>query len=232
MGVRIQELPETTGIKKEDVLIVEDGQGTKKGTVQQLDEALGVSQLKEDLVNLEGADGLPYYIPLEDLEMQNGFYNRDSTIFTESEWYRTFYYRLKPYTKYVLKVSYDNITQRVYDDFRIIKEDGTILYYAYNLAGKGTREIEWVSPDNGYYLTITVKVGQTGSIKEYGGRCGNGWIPLSKDELNEIIDKVISSTGAENIKDFGKVMKEITPLVKNRCDMKELSNSIKERLNH
>lgn len=52
MGVRIQELPETTGIKKEDVFIVEDGQGTKKGTVQQLDEALGVSQLKEDLVNL------------------------------------------------------------------------------------------------------------------------------------------------------------------------------------
>lgn len=51
MGVRIQELPETTGIKKEDVLIVEDGQGTKKGTVQQLDETLGVSQLKEDLVN-------------------------------------------------------------------------------------------------------------------------------------------------------------------------------------
>lgn len=49
MGVRIQELPETTGIKKEDVLIVEDGQGTKKGTVQQLDETLGVSQLKEDI---------------------------------------------------------------------------------------------------------------------------------------------------------------------------------------
>lgn len=52
MGVRIQELPETTGIKKEDVLIVEDGQGTKKGTVKQLDEALGVSQLKEDLAEL------------------------------------------------------------------------------------------------------------------------------------------------------------------------------------
>jgi hypothetical protein len=51
MGVRIQELPETTGIKKEDVLIVEDGQGTKKGTVQQLDETLGVSQLKEDIAS-------------------------------------------------------------------------------------------------------------------------------------------------------------------------------------
>lgn len=48
MGVRIQELPETTGIKKEDVLIVEDGQGTKKGTVQQLDDSLGVSRLIEE----------------------------------------------------------------------------------------------------------------------------------------------------------------------------------------
>lgn len=48
MGVRIQELPETTGINKEDLLIVEDGQGTKKGTVQQLDEALGVSRLIEE----------------------------------------------------------------------------------------------------------------------------------------------------------------------------------------
>ena len=52
MGVRIQELPATSGIKKEDVLIVEDGQGTKKGTVQQLDETLGVSQLKEDIANI------------------------------------------------------------------------------------------------------------------------------------------------------------------------------------
>lgn len=48
MGVRIAELPETTGINKEDLLIVEDGQGTKKGTVQQLDDSLGVSRLKEE----------------------------------------------------------------------------------------------------------------------------------------------------------------------------------------
>ena len=57
MGVRIQELPETTGINKEDLLIVEDGQGTKKGTVQQLDEALGVSQLKEDITKTFTNDG-------------------------------------------------------------------------------------------------------------------------------------------------------------------------------
>lgn len=51
MGIPINGLPATSGIKKEDVLIVEDTEGTKKGTVQQLDEALGVSQLKEDLDN-------------------------------------------------------------------------------------------------------------------------------------------------------------------------------------
>lgn len=48
MGVRIQELPETTDINKEDLLIVEDGQGTKKGTVQQLDDSLGVSRLRKE----------------------------------------------------------------------------------------------------------------------------------------------------------------------------------------
>ena len=48
MGVRIQELPETTGINKEDLLIVEDGQGTKKGTIKQLDDSLGVSRLIEE----------------------------------------------------------------------------------------------------------------------------------------------------------------------------------------
>lgn len=48
MGVRIQELPETTGINKEDLLIVEDGQGTKKGTIQQLDDSLGVSRLRKE----------------------------------------------------------------------------------------------------------------------------------------------------------------------------------------
>lgn len=48
MGVRIQELPETTGINKEDLLIVEDGQGTKKGTVQQLDDSLCVSMLRKE----------------------------------------------------------------------------------------------------------------------------------------------------------------------------------------
>lgn len=82
MGVRIQELPETTGINKEDVLIVEDGQGTKKGTVQQLDEALGVSQLKEDLVN-----SIDLY-ELDDLCTISGYINKSDGRSIEHDYYK------------------------------------------------------------------------------------------------------------------------------------------------
>lgn len=75
MGVRIQELPETTGINKEDVLIVEDGQGTKKGTVQQLDEALGVSQLKEDLVNKAPARIMNENNVMNNAKIHSGYYD-------------------------------------------------------------------------------------------------------------------------------------------------------------
>lgn len=71
MGVRIQELPATSGIKKEDLLIVEDGQGTKKGTVQQLDESLGVSQLKEDFVQLSDKNYVQIPITWEQGSLDN-----------------------------------------------------------------------------------------------------------------------------------------------------------------
>lgn len=48
MGVRIQELPSSEGISKTDLIIVQDNEATKKGTIQQLDDALGVSRLREE----------------------------------------------------------------------------------------------------------------------------------------------------------------------------------------
>lgn len=47
MGVRIQELPSSKGISKTDLIIVQDNEATKQGTIQQLDDSLGVSRLKE-----------------------------------------------------------------------------------------------------------------------------------------------------------------------------------------
>lgn len=47
MGVRIAELPSSKGISKTDLIIVQDNEATKQGTVKQLDDSLGVSRLKE-----------------------------------------------------------------------------------------------------------------------------------------------------------------------------------------
>lgn len=61
-------------------------------------------------------------------------------------------------------------------------------------------------------------------LKEYMPRM------LSDDEISDIIDKAISKTGASTVKDLGLVMREITPLVKNRCDMKKVTVLVREKL--
>lgn len=47
MGARIAELPSSKGISKTDLIIVQDNEATKQGTIQQLDDSLGVSRLRE-----------------------------------------------------------------------------------------------------------------------------------------------------------------------------------------
>ena len=54
--------------------------------------------------------------------------------------------------------------------------------------------------------------------------------PLTEEEVDKIIDEAFKETEASSIKDMGKVMKLVTPKVKGRCDMKEVSNKIKEKL--
>ena len=53
---------------------------------------------------------------------------------------------------------------------------------------------------------------------------------LTIDELNNIVDEVFKKVNPTSSKDMGLIMKEITPLVKGKCDMKSLSNIIKEKL--
>lgn len=48
MGVRIAELPSSKGISKTDLIIVQDNEATKQGTIQQLNDSLGVSRLREE----------------------------------------------------------------------------------------------------------------------------------------------------------------------------------------
>ncbi len=53
---------------------------------------------------------------------------------------------------------------------------------------------------------------------------------MTKDELTKVIDEVIAKVKPTSEKDMGLVMKEVTPLVKGKADMKEVSSLIKEIL--
>ncbi|MDP2153718.1 MAG: GatB/YqeY domain-containing protein [Methylotenera sp.] len=53
---------------------------------------------------------------------------------------------------------------------------------------------------------------------------------LTEDEIKAILEKVVVESGAAGIKDMGKVMAEIKPLVAGRADMGKISGLIKTRL--
>ena len=55
---------------------------------------------------------------------------------------------------------------------------------------------------------------------------------LSIDEVNQIIDDVFKKIQPTSPKQMGLIMKEVTPCVKGKFDMGEVSKIIKEKLNN
>lgn len=53
---------------------------------------------------------------------------------------------------------------------------------------------------------------------------------LSEEEIGQLVDDAIASTGAEGMKDMGKVMGLLKPQMQGRADMAEVSKLIKARL--
>ena len=53
---------------------------------------------------------------------------------------------------------------------------------------------------------------------------------LSKKEIEEILNLAFDKIKPTSSKDMGAIMKEVTPLLKGKADMKEISNLIKEKL--
>lgn len=54
---------------------------------------------------------------------------------------------------------------------------------------------------------------------------------LAADELAAMVDEVIRATGAQSIRDMGKVMGQIKAKAAGRADMGAVSATVKERLN-
>lgn len=61
----------------------------------------------------------------------------------------------------------------------------------------------------------------------------NDYLPeqLSAEELAAMVDEIIQATGAEGIRDMGKVMGQIKAKASGRADMGAVSATVKERLN-
>ncbi len=55
---------------------------------------------------------------------------------------------------------------------------------------------------------------------------------LTKEELEKIIEEVFLKVKPTSNKDMGLIMKELTSLVKGKCDMKEVSIIIKDKLSN
>jgi uncharacterized protein YqeY len=53
---------------------------------------------------------------------------------------------------------------------------------------------------------------------------------LSAEEINELIDRIITETGAQGAKDMGRVMKMLTPLTAGKADGKTVSDAVKQKL--
>jgi len=54
--------------------------------------------------------------------------------------------------------------------------------------------------------------------------------PLSEDEISDLIEQAISASGAESMKDMGKVMGILKPQLQGRADMGAVSGIIKSKL--
>ena len=54
---------------------------------------------------------------------------------------------------------------------------------------------------------------------------------LSEEEVNKVIDEVFNKVNPTSMKDFGNIMKEITPILKGKADLSNVSKIIKDKLN-
>ena len=69
-------------------------------------------------------------------------------------------------------------------------------------------------------------------VEEYEVTVLQDFLPeqLSDDEIAQMISKAIADTGASSIKDMGKVMGILKPLMQGRADMGPVSGKIKAQL--
>ncbi len=124
----------------------------------------------------------------------------------------------------VIRMALAAIQRREIDD-RIELDDGGILQIIEKLIKQGTdsaRQFEEGGRDD----LVEKELTEVEVLKAYMPS------PLSTAELDELIDQIIQSTGAQSIRDMGKVMSSIREQAQGRADMGTVSSRVKEKLNN
>ncbi len=108
-------------------------------------------------------------------------------------------------------------------DERIELDDARVISVLDKMTKQRRESIEHFS-SAGRDDLVAIEVAELEIIKEYLPEA------LSDTEIAKIMDQAIDSTGAESIKDMGKVMAFLKPRLQGRADMSEVSQHVKSKL--
>jgi uncharacterized protein YqeY len=109
-------------------------------------------------------------------------------------------------------------------DKRVELDDGGVLAVLNKMVKQRRESVEQFEKGNREDLA-TIERGEIEILETY--------LPeqMSADDLTALVDEVIAATGAESIRDMGKVMGQIKAKAAGRADMGAVSAAVKERLN-
>lgn len=113
--------------------------------------------------------------------------------------------------------------QRKEVDDRVSLDDDGVLAVIEKQIKQGRDSIEQFTQGNRQDLADKEQV-QLKILAEYMPE------PLSDQELDALIHQAISDTGAESMKDMGKIMGRLKPQIQGRADMGQVSAKVKSLL--
>jgi uncharacterized protein YqeY len=122
----------------------------------------------------------------------------------------------------VIRMALAAIQRREVDE-RIDLDDAGVLQIIEKLIKQGTesaRQFEAGDRDD----LVKKELAEVEVLKTYMPK------PLSVEALDALIDEIIQATGAESVRDMGKVMSAIRDQAQGRADMGVVSNRVKARL--
>lgn len=122
----------------------------------------------------------------------------------------------------VIRLVLSAIKQREVDE-RIELDDTQVLVVLEKMLKQRRDSIEQFRNGNREDLAVKEEF-EVGILQEYMPAA------LSEQEIDAILEEIITATGASSIKDMGKVMAQLKPRIQGKADMGSVSQKIKARL--